>query len=158
VRHLVSTSLLLVVTWLLWSGHSEPLMLILGAASVVTVLAICWRMGTLDEEGSLSSISWRLLTYLPWLTLKILIANWNVARRILRGSGSIQPQLITTEARQVSEIGLVIYANSVTLTPGTITVDIQGRGLLIHALSDAAAAGIAEGAINRRVAFLEKSG
>lgn len=146
----------LAALWLLWSGHyTDPLLLSLGAFSCMFVVIISLRMKIVDLEGHPIHISLRLFTYLPWLAKEIFWSNIDVAKHILSPKLSISPTLIEVEAFQKSELGQVIYANSITLTPGTVSVDISGGKVLVHALTQEAADGLVEGDMDRRAAILE---
>jgi multicomponent Na+:H+ antiporter subunit E len=79
----------------------------------------------------------------------------DVVRIILDPKLPIRPQLIRVKASQRSEVGQVIYANSITLTPGTISLDVRNDRILVHALTDAAAEGLKTGEMDDYVARLE---
>ncbi len=155
LRHLLAGTLILAVTWLLWSGHYTGLILALGAGSVALVVWLSARLGLLDEEGAPIHLALGLVTYLPWLLKEIVVANLDVARRIIDPALPIQPQWVVTHGDQRTAIGLVLYANSITLTPGTVTVDVQGHALLVHAVCDVAATGLETDDMNRRCARVE---
>ncbi len=140
--------------WLLWSGIYEPLLFGLGVASCISVVFICRQMGLLDDEGVPVQLSLGLLTYIPWLIFAIVKANIDVALRILNPRLPISPRLIRVHAGQKSDLGRVIYANSITLTPGTVTCDIEGAEVTVHALTGDAADDIESGAMDRRVTRL----
>ncbi len=155
MKQVVSSVAVLAVIWLLWSGHYTTLILSFGAASVLLVLWLCRRLQVLDEEGAPAHITLALVAYLPWLVKEIVLANLDVARRILDPRLPIQPQWVVTHSDQQSDLGLVLYANSITLTPGTVTVDIQGHSLLVHAIADDAATGLETDEMNRRCVKVE---
>ncbi len=142
-------------TWLLWSGHSEPLLLALGAVSVVIATLLARRMDLIDEESEPYHLGLRPLLYAPWLLWEIAKANLHVARVILTPSLPIRPRLLRIRGRQETDLGLVIFANSITLTPGTVTLDVRDQTLLVHALTRDSAEGLLDGRINDRVAWLE---
>ena len=100
----------------------------------------------------------RWIPYAPWLLLEIIKSNLDVARAILSKDLKIQPQLVRVKASQKTDMGRVIYANSITLTPGTITLDVRGDEFLVHALLDATADGVRSGEMDRRCAALEGQG
>ncbi len=141
--------------WLLWSGIYEPLLLILGAASCIFVVLICRPMGLLDEEGVPIDVLPGLITYIPWLILAIVKSNIDVALRILNPRLPISPRLVRTKASQKTDLARVIYANSITLTPGTVTCAVDGDELTIHALTREAADDLMSGDMDRRVTSLE---
>lgn len=154
--HILSLAGILSVLWLLLSGHFfDPLLLVLGAVSVVFVVFIAHRMDVVDHEGHPIHLSHRALRYFPWLLWEIVKANIDVAKVILRRRMPLSLQVFTTDGSQRSELGLTIYANSITLTPGTVTIAVDGERLSVHALTAAAADGVIAGEMDRRVAGLE---
>lgn len=146
---------LLALCWLLWSGIYEPLILSFGLASCLLVVWLVHRMDRIDGSHTDWGLVLRSPIYLPWLIKEIVLSNLAVARIILSPKMPIRPQLVRLTASQNSEIGRVIYANSITLTPGTITLDLRGDQLLVHALADPFAEGLREGEMDRRVTDLE---
>jgi len=144
------------VVWLFWSGHYDLLLLSLGAVSVAVVVASVVRMRILDDETVPVGLPGRLAVYLPWMAWRIAKANFAVAWAILRpGHLRIAPQVFTVEAGQATDLGRVIYANSITLTPGTVSIDKEGRRVTVHALTEASAAEVLDGTMDRRVTRLE---
>ena len=141
--------------WLLWSGIYQPLLLILGAASCIFVVLICRLMGLLDEEGVPIHVLPRLITYIPWLVLAIVKSNIDVALRILNPRLPISPRMVRVKAGQKTDLGRVIYANSITLTPGTVTCAVDGDELIVHALTREAADDLMSGDMDRRVTRLK---
>ncbi len=141
--------------WLLWSGVYQPLIIGLGVASCVAVVLICRAMGIVDEEGAPVHLTLGLVTYIPWLTWAIIKSNVDVAIRILKPSRPISPRMIRVTPGQKTDLGRVVYANSITLTPGTVTCDADGSEFVIHALTKAAADDVATGDMDRRVTRLE---
>jgi multicomponent Na+:H+ antiporter subunit E len=146
------------LAWLVWSGHLEPLMLGYGAASCALVLWLSLRMKLIDLESVPHHLLGGMLLYIPWLLLEIAKANLHVARVILTPSLPIQPRVIRVRATQRSELGNTIFANSITLTPGTVALDVRGGSILVHALTDQAAAGLADGVMDARVSRVEGVG
>ncbi len=155
VRRAAGVGTVLFATWLLWSGHLELLLLGLGVLSCVVVVVLSLRMGVLDDEGPGVVAGWRLALYTPWLLWQIVLANIDVARRILHPKLPIAPRMIRVRAKQKSALGRTIFANSITLTPGTVSVDLDGDDIVVHALTAEAAQELKEGAMNRRVAGLD---
>lgn len=142
--------------WLLWSGHYDPLLLSFGAISLALVVLIAIRMRIVDQEGAPINLVPGLVFYLPWLVLEIVKANVDVALRILSPRPPIRPQVFRVRAGQRTDLGRAIYANSITLTPGTVTIDAEGDELTIHALTDGAAEGVRSGEMDRRVTRAER--
>ncbi len=156
MRHSGSLFAVLFSVWLLWSGHHTPLLLTLGLFSCLFVLLTMRRMSTIDHEAAPVEITARALLYLPWLTVEIVKANLDVAWRIVQPRMPVRPHVLKVHAGQRSDLGRVIYANSITLTPGTVTIGVSGDEFTIHALTDKAAAGVADGEMNDRVCAVEK--
>jgi multicomponent Na+:H+ antiporter subunit E len=148
-------SLVLFGVWLLWSGHGEPLLITLGAVSTALVVIISVRMRLVDKEGMPSSLPFRAWRFLPWMFWEIAKANVDVARRILHPRLPIHPTLIRVKTSQRHEAGRVIYANCITLTPGTVSVDVEGDEIVVHALTRAAAEGLRTGKMDRMVSDYE---
>ena len=146
------------LAWLLWSGHLEPLLLGYGVASCALVLWLSLRMKLIDPESVPHHLLGGMVLYIPWLLLEIAKANLHVARVILTPSLPIQPRVIRVRATQRSELGNTIFANSITLTPGTVALDVRGGSILVHALTDQAAAGLTDGVMDARVSRVEGAG
>ncbi len=151
----VSLGLVSFVVWLLWSGHYTSLLLALGGVSCLLVLFLTRRMGLLDEEGVPVHLTPRLLLYIPWLIWAIVRANLDVALRILSPRLPIAPRLLRIRPGQRTALGRAIYANSITLTPGTLTCDADGEEFTVHALTQEAADDLESGLMDRRVRRLE---
>lgn len=121
--------------WLLLSGHYEPLTLAFGALSSLLVTYLAWRMDREDQYAFPLIMNWRLVGYWVWLIKEILRANLNVSRIILNPSLPISPIMVPFRACMKCDLARMIYANSITLTPGTITTGTEGDILRIHALT-----------------------
>lgn len=154
LRH-VSLGLFLAVIWLLFSGHFDPLLLSLGLFSVVLVVLIAWRMDVVDHEGHPVHLTPAAITYFPWLLWEMIKANFDVARRILSREMPISPVCFELESSQKTAVGQVAYANSITLTPGTVTIDIQGSRFTVHALARETMHDLQSGRMDRRVTRME---
>ena len=153
--HIIGLGSVLVIVWLLLSGHYEILPLAFGVLSVALVLAISMRMDLVDHEGAPVQITWSTARYLPWLAGQVVKANIDVARRVIDPALPITPKLFITKASQRSDLGQVIYANSITLTPGTVSVDLDPGLIQVHAISEDGAAELESGEMDRRVSRLE---
>jgi multicomponent Na+:H+ antiporter subunit E len=148
-------TLVLFGVWLLWSGHTDVLLVTLGALSTVAVIAIAVRMRIVDAEGTPLGLPLRAMRFLPWLLWQIVKANVDVARRILTPRLPIRPTVIRIKTGQRRDLGRVIYANSITLTPGTVSIDLQGDEILVHALTREAADDLRSGEMDRKVCEFE---
>ena len=156
--HSMSLGLGLFGVWLLLSGFFEPLLLGLGVLSCVIVVLIANRMDVIDHEGHPVHLGWRILTYWLWLAVEIVKANLDVARRILDPKLPIHPVVVRVKASQASELGQVIYANSITLTPGTVSMQVDGGEILVHAIAQEMAEDLESGEMDRRVTAVERGG
>jgi len=154
MRYTISLVLILTVLWLAVSGVYKPPLLILGAASVALVAWLSRRMHVVGAEHNPALYSWRLPAYWLWLLGQIMLANLHVARRVLDPSG-VRPTLVHMPVTLATRVGRVTYGNSVTLTPGTVTLDLGRDSLTAHALDEHSAAGLREGTIARHIAWLE---
>ena len=152
------TGLLLAGAWLLWSGHTEVLLLAFGAVSVLVVLGISQRMDRVADAPRLYTLGIRPLGYLPWLFWEIVKANLVVARVILDPGLPISPRVVRVRALQKTALGQAIFANSITLTPGTLSLEVGSGSILVHALTAESAEGVLDGGMNRRVVRLEGGG
>ncbi len=155
MRYLLSTAAVLFGFWLLLSGFYTPFMLGVGVLSVVAVVAFVWRMEVVDHEGHPVHLGWRAVVFFPWLMWQILKAGWQVSRIILTPSLPISPTLAPTRASQKTTVGMAAFANSITLTPGTISVETGDKEILVHALTEEAMAELQGGEMNRRVVRME---
>lgn len=123
--------------WLALSGHYTPLLLSFGVGSCVLVVYLAHRMDVVDQEGVPLRIAARFFRYLPWLMKEVFVANVQVAKVILDPKLPISPKMVVFHGSQQTDLGRAIYANSITLTPGTITTGIEGQDFQIHALTAA---------------------
>jgi multicomponent Na+:H+ antiporter subunit E len=155
VLHTISLFLTLAAFWLLISGHYTLLILSLGLISIALVLFIAHRMDVVDHESQPLHLTLRIPGYLIWLTKEIILSNISVVKHIWLGKEKISPVLTTIKASQKTDIGKVIYANSITLTPGTVTVDLVGDQIMVHALSRKNIEDLQAGEMDRRVSRLE---
>lgn len=142
--------------WLLLSGYFEPLLLALGVVSSLFVVFIAWRMHLIDEESVPLQLPFvRLVCYLAWLAREVAKANLAVSRIILARNMPVSQHMMRVPTSQKTDMGRVIYANSITLTPGTITIETEPNCFLVHAISDEAADLTALADMDRRVTRVE---
>lgn len=153
--HAASLAVILAIIWWLLSGFFVPLILALGAGSIVFVVWIAGRMDAVDHESHPIHLAVRGISYFPWLMWEIVKANYDVAKAIVSGNGAIRPRLMIIKATQTSEVGRVTYANSITLTPGTVTIGMQDDVLTIHSLTAGSYDGLETGDMDRRVTAME---
>lgn len=155
MRNIIGLVVLLALIWLLNSGHYEGLFYFFGASSVLLVALIARRMAIVDHETAPVHLTIRLASYYIWLFKAIVLANLDVIKRIWQPGSNISPCSGWIETQQQSDMGKVIYANSITLTPGTVTLDISGDKLQIHSLTREGLEALRDGEMDRRVAELD---
>lgn len=150
MRAIIAVSLIFIF-WFLLSGHTEPLLISLGIASSILVLFLSHRMNIIDNESHPFHLSFRLTKYYIYLGKEIVLSNINVIKCILSPGKTISPCIVTLPAEQKSDLGKVIYANSITLTPGTVTLELTGDKIIVHALSRQAAEDLKTGKMSRAI-------
>lgn len=150
-----SLAVTLLLFWLAMSGHYTPLLIGFGVISVVGVVALTQRMGMVDIEAHPIHMIIGAITYWPWLAWEIVKSAWAVTRVILDPKLAISPTLVRVKASQKTSLGVTTYANSITLTPGTISIEVEGKDLLVHALTREGADDLATGAMDKRVTRFE---
>ena len=151
MRKTITLLFILSGTWLLLSGHTSPLLLSLGLLSVTAVVACASRLEVLDDEGVPVHLLPKLIRYVPWLIGQVIRSNLDVARRIVSPKLPIHPSVIKVDATHHTEVGRVTYANSITLTPGTISLDVSAETIEVHALTEDAANDLMSGEMARQV-------
>jgi len=156
MRHTVYLSATLAAVWLLNSGHYTPLTISLGIISIALVVWIARLMDVVDQEALPIKLTTKLPGYWLWLIKEVVLANIDVVKRIWSQSASIDPVVATLKITQKTEMGQVVYANSITLTPGTVTLDLHDDEVTVHALNHDALEALRKGEMDRRVTNLEK--
>ncbi len=155
LKHTINLGLFLFALWVLLSGHYTPLLLLLGVLSTLLVVFLAARADLIDRETYPILLKSSVLLYWFWLGREIIKSNINVARLILDPAMPISPTVFTVRANQKTELGRVTYANSITLVPGTVAMDIEEDVITVHALTGAAAKDLKHGDMNRRVCHVE---
>lgn len=149
--------LMLAAIWLLLSGLFKPLLLALMTVSVLLSVLLASRMNILDADSHPVHAAVRYVPYWPWLAVEIVKSSIDVARRVLSPSMPISPTVFEVQSSQQTAVGRVVFANSITLTPGTVTMDVDGDRFRVHALSREAVEYLLEGEMDRRVTRAEGS-
>lgn len=151
----VSAFFALFAFWLLLSGHFTAFLIAAGIGSAIVVVLVARRMEVVDREGMPVQMMAAVVAYWPWLAIEIIKSAWDVSKRILNPRLPISPTLIRFRPSQETAIGLTIHANSITLTPGTITVEATPGEFLVHGLTREAAYAVVDSEMDRRVRWLE---
>jgi multicomponent Na+:H+ antiporter subunit E len=154
-QHTISLFLTLAAFWLLNSGLYSTLILLLGAASIVLVLIISRKMDVVDHESQPLHLNSNICGYFLWLIKEIIQANITVVKHIWLGNDSISSTLRTIKITQKTDMGKVIYANSITLVPGTVAIDLIDDEMVVHALLYKDLESLEAGEMDRRVSLLE---
>lgn len=144
----------LMVIWVVFSGFLDPFHLSLGLIScgIVTWLS----SGLLFDDRTITIRrraiqTVRFASYVLWLTWQIVLSNIAVLKLAFAPRTSLQPQIVRYRTPLKSDFEKFLLANSITLTPGTVTIKILGDTFYIHAIDDGAAAGL-NGEMDRRIA------
>ena len=145
----------LFIFWLLLSGIYQPLIIAFGIASSLLVAWIAHRMDVIDHEGFPIHLGAKAVSYWPWLIWEIIKANIDVAAIIIKPKLPITPTMFNSPASQKTEVGQVTYANSITLTPGTISVGVADGIVEVHALTSQSADDVITGRMDQRVSQME---
>lgn len=156
MRYIFSLTLILVALWLAVSGVYKPLILLLGAGSIGLVVWLSLRMDVVGVEHDPVQFSWRLPFYWGWLLWRVVLANIHVARLIL-SPRRVRPKIMKVPVRQHTAVGATTFANSVTLTPGTVSLLLTDKELTVHALDVVSAKGLERATTASKVVWLEGS-
>jgi multicomponent Na+:H+ antiporter subunit E len=154
--HLLNLGLLLALFWLGLSGHYTPLLLFFGAVSVALVAWLAHRMDVIDHESVPLHLTRSAMTFWPWLMVEIVKSNIDVVRRVLDPRLPIERSIIRVPTGEMSPLRETIYANAITLTPGTVSLDVGDGEVVVHALSREAADAVRAGDMARRVTDMER--
>jgi multicomponent Na+:H+ antiporter subunit E len=137
------------VFWLALSGHGDLVHVALGAAAAALVSAL--NAGERALATMVRRLPW-LVAYAGWLLVEIVRSNIQVARLVLDPRLPVAPVVVRVPAPAADDLVVTTYANSITLTPGTVTLDVEDGTVLVHALTPASAAAVASGVMAGRVA------
>jgi len=151
VKHTLSLALFLAALWWVLSGFTKPLLLGLGVVSVCFTVWLSRRVKVIDAESHPIHLTLPLLRYWSFLTKEIVVSNLQVIKLILSPGAKIAPHFIRVQSHQHTDLGRAILANSITLTPGTVTVAIANQDLLVHALTEESAQAVLDGELDLRV-------
>ena len=147
---------LLVIAWLLWSGLFKPLLLSLGGFSCLLTVYLTHRMGYFRNNVFALRFGVRLFGYWLWLAREVVRSSIDVARIVLSPSLPISPQVLDIKATADHPVDQAMLGNSITLTPGTLSLDVYNGRIKVHCLTKAGADDLCAGEMNRRVAALRQ--
>jgi len=153
----IFTAVFLFALWLLMSGIYKPMIVGFGAVSVVLIMVVTRRMDAADgDRVQLDLKPLALIGYLAWLLVEIAKANWAVTRIVLSPKMPIRQHLFKVPFSQKTDLAQVLFANSITLTPGTISVESGPNDFLVHALAYCAEDNLALAEMDRHVSLTER--
>lgn len=147
-------AVLLMVAWLLWSGLFKPLLLGLGVFSSALVVYLAHRMRLFDTHAFDLRYLVRLLPYWAWLSKEVIKSSLEVTRLILSPKPPISPTVAEFDSSCEEPMDQAVLGNSITLTPGTLTLQITDGHFVVHALTESGARDILNGEMDRRVRSL----
>ena len=148
---------LLICVWLLWSGVYKPLLLGLGALSCLLTCYVARRVGYFDNEFFMLHFSKRLFGYSVWLAKEVIRSSLEVSRVVLDPQLPISPRIVHIDATALHPVNQAILGNSITLTPGTLALDVNGGVINVHSLTQEGADALMSSKIDRRVAALRRT-
>ena len=157
LKHTLITTFILFILWLLLSGHLEPLLLLLGLLSCLFVAWLSHKLALLNSDFQTLRFNLNLPKFLPWFFIELVKSNLDVSWRILHPTLSIQPNISTVPITKHSEVGKAVYANCITLTPGTYSIDINSAVIEVHSLTKNLAHNLQQGEMNKRILALEST-
>ncbi|HEX6325042.1 MAG TPA: Na+/H+ antiporter subunit E [Jiangellaceae bacterium] len=140
--------------WLVLSGHYTALLLTVGAASIALVVWISQRMEIVDDEQPIR-LTLSLPRYVAWLAVQMLVAAVRVARLVWLPRPALRPVVGRVPANDMSHLAQTIYANSITVTPGTLAMTVDDESIEVHSLQAAGLEDLRRGAMLGRVRRLE---
>lgn len=147
----------LFVLWVLFSGKLDAFHLGIGALSVAFLYWQESRLPAIRGEGERRLRIVTTVVYVFWLLWQMLLAAWYVAKKILGPKEGLQPRMFRFRCEMPSQVNSVLFANSITLTPGTLTVDVEGDEMVVHALTADTEKDVFEGDMAQRVARLSEA-
>lgn len=154
---LVSLTIVLFLFWLALSGHYTPFLVTLGLLISIGCAYVANRMGIADGEGHPNHLILPTLSFYPWLFWEICKSAWTVSKVIIDPKLPVSPTATRVRATQRTSVGLVTYANSITLTPGTVTMRVEGNEIVVHAILREGALDLEAGTMDARVTQFEGS-
>ena len=149
--HLFKWAVLLALFWLLLSGIYQPLIIGFGVISVVIVVFLLMRMDDADEEKKRAASGIRMVRYIAWLIGQIISSSIHVTKLVWSNPKNLSPSLAKVSVKEVPEKVRVLYANPITLTPGTLSVDLVDDEITVHALQKESIKELQEGEMENKI-------
>lgn len=149
--YLIKWTAVLTVFWLLLSGFLKPLLLFFGVVSVVLVVYYTHKMDKTDNSATSIPLGPKFLLYLGWLLKEVVLSSVAVAKKVWGSSDNLTPAIAKLPVKTVPKGGRVLYANSITLTPGTLSIDLDDDYVTVHALQESSLEELQSGEMASRV-------
>ncbi len=144
--------LALAAFWFTLSGQASPFFVALGVVSLLLTLWLAARLRIIDRDSSPYHRLPQMVIYLIWLIVEIIKSNITVIARVLGPRHAIDPAVVRLQTRARTDLGKALFANSITLTPGTVAFDVEDDKVLVHALVREKASVAAFDPMDRRAA------
>ncbi len=155
IRRILGLAPFLAVFWLVLSEHYEPLLLILGALSVLLVCWLTWRAALDQQHAVTPAFALRLPRLVLWLGWKVLLSAFAVVCKVWSPRLVLRPVVASIPTQEIPEVSRVAYANAITLTPGTLSLDVGDDHIEVHSLEMTGIDELREGAMLSRVRRME---
>lgn len=146
--------IMLFATWVVFSGFFDTFFLVSGVVSCVAAIFISWKLGITTCESCRLYYRPQSIGYTFWLIKEIILSSWDVSIRMWQAEPDISPKLAWVPITQKNDVGRTMLANSITLTPGTVTVLVEEDRMCIHALCNAGIDSLLAGEMDKRVAAM----
>ena len=140
---------------MIFSGHFSPVLITFGVFSAALVVLCANRLVIIDDESLPISLIIGLIKYFPWLLGQIILSGISVSLRILNPKLPINPSIIRVQVPYNHIVTKVTFANSITLTPGTVSLELTNDYVEVHALSETDSENLANGQMNKKVLEIE---
>ena len=150
-----SLFIFLYLFWLLLSGFFTAFLMSAGVGCALMVTWFARRMNVVDDEGHPVQLGPRALVYWVWLFKEVVLSGWVVSKIIMHPKLPISPTLVRFKPTQRTDVGLVLHANSITLTPGTIAIEANANEFFVHGLTRDSAHAVIDSEMDRRVSACE---
>ncbi len=151
VKHTISLGVILFALWLGLSGQLNALMLSLGLVSTLMIVYLAHRMDIIDQEIYPAHMTILYLRFWLFLAREVVLANIDVIKRIFRPGKNISPQLFELPLTHKTDLSRVIYANAITMTPGTVSANLDKKTITVHTLTIEAAQDLSSGRMARSI-------
>lgn len=156
VVYIISWVLTLSAFWLLLSGYLKPLLLAFGLLSVVLVVFLLQRMDNHDGQPQKISLGFSFFRYLIWLTRQIILSSFAVTKLVWGNTNKLSPAIAKLPVANTPKDIRVLYANSITLTPGTLSIDIDDKHITVYALEEESLASLYKGDMANKVSSVTR--